>query len=110
MSKTVIIEFDSEGKELYHSEGFEKYEISEIGINHVLQELKNTEYIVHQQDVYAAKSYIKSVKERQELSEQSFRMKMTDGSYRWTEVSIRFIRDDIGSVKGIMMFSKYRQV
>lgn len=103
MSKTVIIEFDSEGKELYHSEGFEKYEISEIGINHVLQELKNTEYIVHQQDVYAAKSYIKSVKERQELSEQSFRMKMTDGSYRWTEVSIRFIRDDIGSVKRIML-------
>lgn len=103
MSKTIVIEFDSKGKEIYHSEGFEKYQISEIGIDSILQEVKKAECIVHKKDISAAMNCIKSVKEGMELSGQSLRMKMTNGSYRWTEISISFIRDHIGSIKRIML-------
>lgn len=106
MNKTIIIEFDANGKEVYHSEGYENYLMSKIAIDGVLQEKESIQEIVHMQEVYAAFDFIQKIRHGVKTANQSLRMKMTDGSYRWTQVSYQRIEDNQGDfIKTVLLLA-----
>ncbi|MBO5459892.1 MAG: PAS domain-containing protein, partial [Lachnospira sp.] len=103
MNKTIIIEFDSNGKEIYHSKEFESYIISRACTEDVTKIKQKMHEFVPLEDITAAFDFIEKVTLGGETSGCRIRLRMENDSYRWTEVSSQIIRSDDGNVSRIIV-------
>lgn len=102
MNKTVVVELDQNGKEIFHTAGYEKYWISRVGMEAVWLRKERVKEVVSVQETFAAMEFLEKPERGIVSAEISIRMKMTDESCRWTRVqrqdsSVIFIRIDISA-------------
>ena len=104
MSKTIVVEFDSKGKETYHSKEFESYQISSINYEDISEIKKNLHELVQLEDITSALEFIENISKRLEASGHKMRLRTQKDTYRWLEASSQIIRDKSGNVERTMIF------
>ena len=60
MNKTVVVELDQNGKEIFHTAGYEKYWISRVGMETVWLRKERVKEVVSVQETFAAMEFRKA--------------------------------------------------
>lgn len=100
MTELAYFEWDSESG-FYTSAEYSRYALSEGGMDAVMG-WKNNRESVHPDDYDKLLGFIGTVGDGNENNTVKLRMKMTDGSYRWTEVVGYIEHDDNGNLKRLI--------
>gem|GEM_PF-3703688 len=58
MNKTVVVELDQNGKEIFHTAGYEKYWISRVGMETVWLRKERVKEVVSVQETFAAMEFL----------------------------------------------------
>ena len=103
MNKTVVVELDQNGKEIFHTAGYEKYWISRVGMETVWLRKERVKEVVSVQETFAAMEFLEKPERGIVSAEISIRMKMTDESCRWTRVGYEIMMPDNGTDKKVVV-------
>ena len=95
MTETAYFEWDSENG-FYASEKFEQYAISQGGFSAIMGDARGMESI-HPEDLSLLTQYMFHKQESKSESSITIRLKMVDGSYRYTEVFGYVDKDEDGN-------------
>ena len=103
MNKTVVVELDQNGKEIFHTAGYEKYWISRVGMETVWLRKERVKEVVSVQETFAAMEFLEKPERGIVSAEISIRMKMIDESCRWTRVGYEIMMPDNGTDKKVVV-------
>ena len=103
MNKTVVVELDENGKEIFHTAGYEKYWISRVGMEAVWLRKERVKEVVSVQETFAAMEFLEKPERGIVSAEISIRMKMIDESCRWTRVGYEIMMPDNGTDKKVVV-------
>jgi len=103
LNKTVVVELDQNGKEIFHTAGYEKYWISRVGMETVWLRKERVKEVVSVQETFAAMEFLEKPERGIVSAEISIRMKMTDESCRWTRVGYEIMMPDNGTDKKVVV-------
>ncbi len=96
-SNITIFDWNHKTGEYYISDGFKAYAIAEAAENYILRNQADTSF-VHPDDLHMLDElYDKSLK-GESHGASTVRMKMTDGSFRWTTINCYFTQDYSGAL------------
>ncbi len=95
-----IVEWEY-GKELFTSEKYTKYALSREGLEFFLKD-DVSESVVHPEDISIMKKFVDECRKKPKKASVILRMKMIDGSYRWTEMYGLVDYDEDNSPKRII--------
>ena len=94
---------DENGKEIFHTAGYEKYWISRVGMETVWLRKERVKEVVSVQETFAAMEFLEKPERGIVSAEISIRMKMTDESCRWTRVGYEIMMPDNGTDKKVVV-------
>jgi hypothetical protein len=103
LNKTVVVELDQNGKEIFHTAGYEKYWISRVGMETVWLRKERVKEVVSVQETFAAMEFLEKPERGIVSAEISIRMKMIDESCRWTRVGYEIMMPDNGTDKKVVV-------
>ena len=103
MNKTVVVELDQNGKEIFHTAGYEKYWISRVGMETVWLRKERVKEVVSVQETFAAMEFLEKPERGIVSAEISIRMKMIDESRLWTRVGYEIMMPDNGTDKKVVV-------
>ena len=104
MNKTVVVELDQNGKEIFHTAGYEKYWISRVGMETVWLRKRTCKRSGFRSGNLCRHGVFRKSRRGGIVSaEISIRMKMIDESCRWTRVGYEIMMPDNGTDKKVVV-------
>ncbi len=88
-----------DGKMVYASERYFDYELSKQDPNLVIADMADRS-VVHPDDVELLEEFFKQIRNEKAKHSLILRMKMKDGSYKWTELLLFFDQSEDGKKRG----------